>query len=252
MPRTRPSQLAAIPPLDELPPDHHNDTRQIFRKKRENAEYHFHVRLDDIEPDIWRTFVVPGVYTFWDLHVAIQDVMGWFDYHLHDFRLNPTHAIDPVHVGIPENERLTLNECLTSWRVSIIDYFMQADDRATYLYDFGDRWRHTLTLREITPLTPGMAYPVCTGGERACPPEDTGGPDAYVDLLEILADPHNPDHADRKRWLKNHPCVKTPFKPEAFNPKKVSFDNPRKRLWPTLYHEAQYVPREHAAFLDGK
>jgi hypothetical protein len=26
-------------------------------------------------------------YSFWDLHVAIQDAMGWLDYHLHEFRV---------------------------------------------------------------------------------------------------------------------------------------------------------------------
>jgi hypothetical protein len=32
---------------------------------------------------IWRAGEVPGDYTFWDLHMAIQDAMGWLDYHLH-------------------------------------------------------------------------------------------------------------------------------------------------------------------------
>lgn len=36
-------------------------------------------------PPIWRIIEVPETYTFWDLHVAIQDAMGWLDYHLHAF-----------------------------------------------------------------------------------------------------------------------------------------------------------------------
>jgi hypothetical protein len=30
---------------------------------------------------------VPAAYSFWDLHVAIQDAMGWHDVHLHEFRV---------------------------------------------------------------------------------------------------------------------------------------------------------------------
>jgi hypothetical protein len=32
-----------------------------------------------------REKLVPASYSFWDLHVAIQDAMGWEDYHLHEF-----------------------------------------------------------------------------------------------------------------------------------------------------------------------
>ena len=47
--------------------------------------YQFKITLRYIEPPIWRRIQVPGTYTFWDLHVAIQDAMGWEDYHLHEF-----------------------------------------------------------------------------------------------------------------------------------------------------------------------
>jgi hypothetical protein len=46
----------------------------------------FRVELTGIEPPIWREFEVPSSYSFWDLHVAIQDAMGWQDCHLHAFR----------------------------------------------------------------------------------------------------------------------------------------------------------------------
>ena len=37
------------------------------------------------DPLVWRRVQVPESYSFWDLHVAIQDAMGWKDYHLHEF-----------------------------------------------------------------------------------------------------------------------------------------------------------------------
>jgi hypothetical protein len=36
----------------------------------------FKIQLREIRPAIWRRIEVPASYTFWDLHVAIQDAMG--------------------------------------------------------------------------------------------------------------------------------------------------------------------------------
>ena len=47
----------------------------------------FKIELLDTSPVVWRRIQVPADYSFWDLHVAIQDAMGWTDSHLHDFTL---------------------------------------------------------------------------------------------------------------------------------------------------------------------
>ncbi len=47
----------------------------------------FKITLRHITPRIWRRIEVPASYSFWDLHVAIQDAMGRLDYHLHVFRV---------------------------------------------------------------------------------------------------------------------------------------------------------------------
>ena len=52
--------------------------------------YQFKIELKNIKPLIWRRILVPENYTFGDLHVAIQDCMGWTDTHLHEFKIkNP-------------------------------------------------------------------------------------------------------------------------------------------------------------------
>ena len=55
-------------------------------------------RSNGVGATIWRRFEVPASYNFWDLHVAIQDVMGWQDYHLHEFRLQGLENGAPVLV----------------------------------------------------------------------------------------------------------------------------------------------------------
>jgi len=41
------------------------------------------VFLYQITPQIWRQFSVPASFTFAQLSHAIQDAMGWQDYHMH-------------------------------------------------------------------------------------------------------------------------------------------------------------------------
>lgn len=44
----------------------------------------FRIELLDVKPLLWRRIQVPGHYTLWDLHVAIQTTFAWNDSHLHD------------------------------------------------------------------------------------------------------------------------------------------------------------------------
>ena len=45
--------------------------------------YQFKITLQGTDPPVWRRILVTENYSFWDLHVAIQDAMGWTDSHLH-------------------------------------------------------------------------------------------------------------------------------------------------------------------------
>lgn len=62
-----------------------NGTKRKVENPVKRSVFRFRVELRDIAPPIWREIEVPGDYTFWGLHVAIQDAMGWLDYHLHAF-----------------------------------------------------------------------------------------------------------------------------------------------------------------------
>ena len=70
-------------------------------RKRFNKVYQFKISLKGIRPPIWRRIQVPETYTFWDLHVAIQDSMGWLDCHLHEFEIIDPSTGMKVEIGIP-------------------------------------------------------------------------------------------------------------------------------------------------------
>jgi hypothetical protein len=42
-----------------------------------NTAHRFHIELERIGPPVWRRIRVPSSYSFWDLHVAMQNAMRW-------------------------------------------------------------------------------------------------------------------------------------------------------------------------------
>lgn len=200
-----------------------------------NLVYQFKITLDGILPPIWRRIQVPKQYSFWDLHVALQDSMGWLDYHLHMFRFLKPHKRAAVEIGIPGDE-MDDNIALPGWEISIADYFTEPGNVALYEYDFGDNWEHELLLEGILLKEKGVKYPRCIAGERACPPEDCGSVPGYYRLLEILSNLNHNEYQETIDWLKGHAKSYYPYHPDEFEPEKVHFDNPKKR-WKIAFSE---------------
>lgn len=99
--------------------------------------YQFRVSLREIEPPIWRLIEVPARYSFWDLHVAIQDAMGWTDSHLHVFRFAPP-GTDRFQIGIPDDDPFVGDEALLpGWEHPIQECFTSPRKRwnAAFLED---------------------------------------------------------------------------------------------------------------------
>ena len=181
----------------------------------------FKVTLEEIEPPIWRRVRVPAKATMWDLHVAIQDAMGWWDSHLHEFTVQD--ASGTRHIGIP-TEDIDWKEVEPGWMLPAKQAFPEPGATARYEYDFGDGWVHTVVLEQMVTTGKAIMKPRCIAGERACPPEDCGGPPGYLELLEALLHPSHPEHAAMKEWAPDG------FDSEQFSHKSVVFADPRARL----------------------
>tara|TARA_R110002050_G_scaffold298334_4_gene461498 strand:+ start:1617 stop:2210 length:594 start_codon:yes stop_codon:yes gene_type:complete len=184
--------------------------------------YQFKITLKYSNPPIWRRIQVPDSYTFWDLHGAIQDAMGWLDCHLHEFVVLDPETPRPVHIGVPDET--TEDKVLSGREEKLSSYFSLKNNKAHYDYDFGDNWEHTVVLEKILPAVHETTYPLCIGGNRECPPEDCGGVRGYEHLLEVLKDPTHEEYEDLLEW------VGEPFDLEAFSPEDVVFTNPEERL----------------------
>jgi len=165
---------------------------------RFRAKYHSRRKLRNV-------LIVARKAKFAQLHRILQIVMGWEDYHLHQFEIGRRI----YRVPDPDDylyERKVINES----RVRLREVVPRVATHFEYLYDFGDSWRHDLLLEAIVLPDLGAEYPHCLAGERHTPLEDVGGSPGYENYLEALADPEHKEHENVLRW-------RGPFDPEAFS-----------------------------------
>jgi Plasmid pRiA4b ORF-3-like protein len=161
------------------------------------------IQLARISPPIWRRVLVPGEIDLAELHLIIQSVFGWTDSHLHEFE------IGRARYGTPDPDWGS-DDVADESRAALFR-LIAAGERFSYTYDFGDDWKHQISVEKILDPQPGTRYPRCVAGRRACPPEDVGGPWSYPGFLDALTDRSHPDHVDRVEWIGGE------FDPEAFD-----------------------------------
>jgi hypothetical protein len=183
-------------------------------KKSQPAEtqvYQLKITLADINPPIWRRVQVSSTISLATLHTIIQEVMGWEDSHMHQFKVGKTY----YGTSYPDDfDDVTMTK--DEKTVALSEVIAKPKAKMVYEYDFGDSWEHEVLLEKILPPEPGVKYPVCLDGKRACPPEDCGGSWGYADLVEAIQDPKHPEHEDRLEWIGGS------FDPEAFDVGKVN------------------------------
>jgi hypothetical protein len=182
---------------------------------RSDLYFQFRIELENVEPPVWRRIRMQDC-PLGRLHNCIQAAFGWEDYHLHEFvigglRFAPRPPEDFAGMGLPsfDEEEPLISQLVphngrqSTWR---------------YIYDFGDDWHHRVIFEGCQPVEPRKRYPYCVDGARACPPEDTGGPWGYAEMLHRLARPKSKrDDYDEQlqEWFAG-------FDPEAFSAKQAT------------------------------
>lgn len=181
------------------------------------AIYRIHVSLLDIEPVIWRSLELSSQTTLRQFHRILQIVMGWENYHMHEF------LAGKQRYGVPDSTSDEPGEVIVEARVHLSDVLTTPGAQIQYIYDFGDYWQHAVCLEEILTAEQDAAYPRVIGGARSCPPEDCGGTGGYADLLDILMDPTHEDFQHMRDW------VGAKFLAEAFSLRDINLRLRRNR-----------------------
>jgi hypothetical protein len=180
----------------------------VSRVTAKTKIFEIKIELREVRPAVLRRVQVPGEITLAGLHQVVQVAMGWTDSHLHEF------GVDGARYGLPDPD-WDDGEVVDEARVKLFRLLGQGD-RMGYVYDFGDGWTHRLTVEKVLGAEPGVSYPRCVSGRRACPPEDVGGPWGYDEFLAAIADPAHSEHEQYREW------VGGPFDPAAFDLDEVN------------------------------
>jgi hypothetical protein len=170
------------------------------------------VTLKGTRPPIWRRLLVPSNLTLGQLHYVLQTAMGWTDSHLHEFRIGGRSYGKPD----PEYQDFGLPPSTNEDKVRLSTVLARVGAKAVYNYDFGDDWQHEIVLEKRLPSDPKLSYPRCTGGKRACPPEDCGGLGGFYNFLEAISDPAHESHEELIEWSGGD------YDPEAFSADSVN------------------------------
>jgi hypothetical protein len=186
------------------------------RRKSPDSFYTLRIELRHIEPLIWRRVHVPVDIPLPRLHDVLQVVMGWTDSHLHSFRI--------ADRGYTNSDDFADMDMLAERSHNIGALIGETIRQFEYEYDFGDGWEHRIAVEAIGKAAGDPPHPLCVAGERACPPEDVGGPPGYEEFRKAIANPRHKEHGSMLRW------VGGAFDPEGFDVNCVNRELRRRRL----------------------
>jgi hypothetical protein len=175
------------------------------RTRAASKIYELYVELEDIEPLIWRRLLVPATITLPKLHDLLQLAMGWTNSHLHSLTFGKkTFGV----AGVDDFGELNM---LDEGKQTLEAALGEGIRQFHYEYDFGDSWRCRIAAKPVARSILGWPYPLCTGGARAAPPDDVGGPPRYEEFLAAIKDPKHEEHESMLVWIGGA------FDPEGFD-----------------------------------
>jgi hypothetical protein len=131
--------------------------------------YQLRIVLRGISPLLWRRVLVHSTATLAHLHTILQLLFAWSDEHLHSFYI---HGREYGSSGA------------STRGIVLRDLDLHRGERFRYVYDFGAYWECDVRLEALLPVAPRRIYPMCSGGNRAAPPEDCRGAWGYLKRLD--------------------------------------------------------------------
>jgi hypothetical protein len=152
------------------------------------------IQLKDIAPAIWRRVEVSLTTSLKGLHDVIQAVMPFENYHLFLFE------VGGKRYGISDPKWDRVRETLNAKNIKLGTLVERGVVAFSYTYDFGDDWRHSITIEGITAADPKLDYPRFIDGSRRAPPEDVGGIPGFEEFLDAMANPRHPEHKRLTEW----------------------------------------------------
>jgi len=133
---------------------------------------------------IWRRLRIGDGVSFWDLHVAIQDAMGWGHRHRHLFVADHPDTGQRLRFGVPDASPFHGGQTvLPGWDTLVAEVVRPDLPPFLYTYHLGEEWQHEVSLENVEDATVAGPTPACLDGAGACPAEGCGGPVRFAQLV---------------------------------------------------------------------
>ena len=139
--------------------------------------------INNSKPPIWRRLIVPAGITFSQFSMILNTAMGWYSEHLFDFKFENqyvriTEEVDEMGIMFGRFDCFEANK-------TFIREYLEENKNFIYTYDFGDNWKHKVTVEKIIEDYEHN-YPQVLKYKGNCPPEDCGGIYGYYMLEDKL------------------------------------------------------------------
>ncbi|MBQ7607023.1 MAG: plasmid pRiA4b ORF-3 family protein [Desulfovibrionaceae bacterium] len=171
--------------------------------------YQIKVELLHVPYAVWRVLLIDGETDMYSLQIILLRAMdGWDFSHLFGLEI-------PRRAYRPADERFSLDEDQPENR-RLCDT-MKLKAKAFLTYDYGDSWKHEVTVMKILPDSTAKT-PFCIRAAGKCPPEDCGGSFGLAYKLGILQHPEDPEYEEIHGWMGD------------FNPEEVSLESINRRI----------------------
>lgn len=159
-----------------------------YLKRPSVQKYTLRITLKGIKPAIWRKIDVPSNISLRLLSELIIDLMGWKSVHLNYFKVANSDYYIPYYQL--EHAKSTFSmfdaEALNQEDYTISDVLNVKGRSITFEYDLGDKWCHEIRLSSVNEYKEDEEHEIAfVGGECACPPENCGGAEGYLELMEL-------------------------------------------------------------------
>lgn len=231
-----------------------------LHKQLQCREWQLRATCENIAPPCFRTLVVGGAHTLFDLSGTLAEAFGWsiaqYNYRSGQGTIIPGSYFvtsDGLTVGGARHK-----PCLLERKVKVVHLFPTTNDWA--VWKLGD-WSFNIQVDGITKYKHGkLPMPRCVDGERSllpltiCPT-----PQALKEVHKLLADPTHPRHQE----MLEHTTLSenTAYNPDAFdmNLLNTTFKGDRQlQLWVSAntskeeYNQIVCNCLRRPFFIDGK
>jgi hypothetical protein len=138
--------------------------------------YQFRVVLRDLSPLVWRRLLISSETSLVQLHELLLLAFAWSGEHLHLFHI---HGSD---YGVSQRGGIAFS--VDARQVRLSRFRLHDGERFRYEYDFTAGWMLDVRLERAFPWDAKRTLPVCAGGSRAAPPDDSGGAMDYLERMD--------------------------------------------------------------------